>query len=118
MVSMMGQVGKSRKKPKETVSSLRESLFSQIPPFISSIPVPAGKQDWFVLQIANVTNYDMFTKRDPCPGMFSSKPEPSVPIQKGNMIEGGMFRFYNPLVVEDVGEFFSKSRKYIFFEAK
>ena len=90
---MMGQVGKSRKKPKETVPSLRESLFSQIPPFISSIPVPAGKQDWFVLQIANVTKYDMFTNRDPCPGMFSSKPEPSVPIQKGNLIEGGMFRF-------------------------
>ena len=109
----MGQVGKSRKKPKETVSSLRESLFSQIPPFISSIPVPAGKQDWFVLQIANVIKYDMFTKGDPCPGKFSSKPELSVPIQNG-----GMFRFQNPLVVEDVGEFFGKSRKYIFFEAK
>ena len=52
------------------------------------------------------------------PGKFSSKPEPSVPIQKGNIIEGEMFRFYNPLVVEDVGEFFGKSRKYIFFEAK
>ena len=47
--SKMGQAGKARKKTKEaTVSSLRESLFSQVPPFISSIPVLVGKQDWYV----------------------------------------------------------------------
>ena len=46
----MGQAGKARKKTKEaTISSLRESLFSQVPPFISSIPVLVGKQDWYGL---------------------------------------------------------------------
>ena len=48
VISNMGQAGKSRKKTREPVSSLRESLFSQVPPFISSIPVPAGKHDWYV----------------------------------------------------------------------
>ena len=42
----MGQAKRSAvKKTKESASSLRESLFSQIPPFISSIPLPF-QEDW------------------------------------------------------------------------